>query len=306
MFLGLIMILDFLDDEMDWNFWNPYIFKFKTNAQSFNIQLELNNKIKGYYPHLGITAIEGIMVMFRFEETKYWYNFDAFSRKSNININMKHIMHENIAYEIMIYGPILTSLNKFIVEIPNQYFAEKITPNSNKKITILGGLQSHGIGCTTAGVMFPHMLSREFESELYKITFNDANYIKKIHDFLMGINSMPYCDIGILEIDYFSQNDFDIEYYLLKIINFMKKYCNKVICWFTLPNNKEYKKNKIYKILKQEIKFGNIIIKDFSFLHNAEYYDMCTYSHKFINDAGNIMIFKELKKCILENTEWSI
>lgn len=301
------MIIDFLEDESLLDYWNPYIFRFKTNAKNFKINMEISNKVKKDYPQLGITAIEGVLIMFRLKGKKSWYNFDAYSRKPLFNVNMARIINDDSEYEVLIYGPMLSSLELFNVEIPDQYYAERIDMKFDRKIAVLGGLQSLGVGCTTIGVMFSSILAREFETELYKIAFDDVNHLEKIHNFFKDNHNIPHADIGILELGYFSQNDDDVNNHLLDVINIMKTFYDKIICWFTLPNFQKSKKENIYGVLKEDIESGKIIFKDFSYLHDDEYYsDMCTFSNKYINDSGNIIIYKEFKKSILEIMGWSI
>lgn len=300
------MIIDFLDENEHLNCWDQYIFKFKTNAKNFKIYLNVYEKPLGHYPHFGITAREGIYVMFRLNGDKNWYNLDAYARKSEININMIHFITDNTEYEVLMYGPLLSKLSKFYVDIPDEYYAEKIPSKLDRKILIVGGMQSLGIGCTTTSMAFSSILSREFETELYKITVNDKNYLEKIYRFVHETDYLPQADIGILELDYFNQDDNYIEIYLPDIIRFMKKYCKKIICWYSISKEKEYKKNKISGILENLVDSTEIIFTDLSFIHDKKHYEMCRYGPEFINDTGNIMIYKELKKCILEITEWNI
>ena len=153
------MIIDFLDDKSIFNFSNPYVFRFKTNAKNFIINMEVTNKPKKDYPQLGITAIEGVLIMFRLNGEKIWYNFDTYSRKEMFNVNMSRIVNDGSEYEVLIYGPMLSSLAMFNVEISDNYYAEKISVEADRKIAVFGGLQSLGVGCTTRGVMFSSILT---------------------------------------------------------------------------------------------------------------------------------------------------
>ena len=61
--------------------------------------------------------------------------------------------------------------------------------------------------------------------------------------------------------------------------------------------------NKHEKLEKIKDKFSNdkkIKILDLSFIYDEEYSEMCTHSKNFINDTGNIMIYKQLKQNIEE------
>ena len=64
--------------------------------------------------------------------------------------------------------------------------------------------------------------------------------------------------------------------------------------------------DEIHDYLVQNISYDttlskdNIELHDFSFLYNDEYLDICTYSGNFINDSGNVMLYKEFEKIIGE------
>ena len=47
----------------------------------------------------------------------------------------------------------------------------------------------------------------------------------------------------------------------------------------------------------------DITILDLSFIYDEEFSEMCTHSKNFINDTGNIMIYKKLFDQINQNGE---
>ena len=72
----------------------------------------------GNFPHFGVTAREGIHILYRYPNTKNWFNVDAFSsRNSPITVNMKYIIKEDEEYEILIYKPILSEISKLEIEM---------------------------------------------------------------------------------------------------------------------------------------------------------------------------------------------
>lgn len=300
------MILNLLEECQN-DFSNPKVFLFETDAQSFKINYDLINPVRGNFPHVGITAREGLCVLYYSPKEKTWLNVDVYTRNSQVTVLMSHMVDKGQRYKIMIYGPILSQINNLTVEVPDDNYSNIIMDEFDNQITVFGGIHSFGIGCTTVGVMFSNILSRKLNYKINNITFNDRNYLEKIYVLLKenkGLfkkkNALPKSEIAILELDYYNQDDAIVDLYLKDVVKLMKKNYKTVICWFTLPPKKNSKKEKIYEILENDIKKGKIILEDCSFLYDEEYYDMCTFGYHFINDAGNIMIFKKLAKKVQE------
>lgn len=293
------MILDLLNDSYCSISSNTY--KFRTNAKSFKINYIISHPVEGNYPHFGISAREGLMVLYRFVGEDIWFNLDAFARYPNIVADMTYIADGEKLFDVLIYGPNLTALDELKVEIPDGHYGEIMEVSSQKKLMVLGGLNSFGIGCTTSGALFSNILQRTHDAEIKRVVFNESNFLDKIYDYLIDNTEIPHVDVSILEVDYINQNDVYVDRYLLDIINILKEYSNHVICWLTIPNNKEYKRQKVKDLLAHE----NVIFEDLSCIHD-EFYDMCTYSRYFINDSANIFIFKRLNKKLNEVANWNI
>lgn len=290
------MILNLLEKCEGNDYSNPKVFMFETNAKNFKINYKLINIISGNFPHVGITAREGICVLYFSPQEKIWLNVDVYTRKESVNVLMTHMINEGETYQIMIYGPILSELSELKVEIDNQYDSKIIQPlDSNRNVGFFGGIHSFGIGCTTVGTMFSNILGRKQNLNTHQITFNDRNYLEHIYNFFKSSENIPYFDICILELDYYNQDDEIVEKYLKDVVTLIKAHCDVLIGWFVISPKKEYKYENIDKILYEEISNGDIIIENYSWLYDEEYYDMCTFGYHFINDTGNIMIFKRLQ-----------
>ncbi len=293
------MILDLLSQNQNRSLSNPQVFKFRTNAQNFRINFKITDTIHGNYPHVGLSLQEGIMVLYKKEEDICWLNVDAFTERYNRQIYMHHLVKENEEYEVLIYGPVLSKLSVLKIEIPEGNTGSIITNDSELNILVAGGLISYGIGCTTASLTFSSMLGRKLEASVDQLTYNNANYLEKINEYFEKEPKLRKYDVGILEADYVNQNDEITKKYLRKTIENMQKYCKTVICWYCLPKYKSSKKEAIHRLL-DEISSNKVFIEDFSFLFDKKYNDICTYSGNFINDSGNMMIYKELEEIILE------
>ena len=180
---------------------------------------------------------------------------------------MKHIVEKDEEYEILIYMPILSEINQFIIESPENYKIKYQKNEKNKTLLIAGGMHSFGIGCTACGVMFSNILGRKFNYNVQNISFNKKNFLKNTYECFKKYEH-PKSELTILELDYTLQNDEIFNKYIIKKL--MKK----------------YSKNKRIEIL------------DLSFIYDEEYSEMCTYGKNFINDMGNILIYKKLEETI--------
>ena len=142
------MILDLLNHEN--TTLNDNIFKFRTNATIFKISYDIREPVKGDYPQFGLSAREGLLLLYKFIDEYNWYNLDAYARKKDVSVKMTHISDGERYYDVIIYGPNLTHLSKLNIEISDEFEGEIIDLNSNRKMMILGGLNTFGIGCTSS------------------------------------------------------------------------------------------------------------------------------------------------------------
>lgn len=273
----------------------PYIFMFKANVQQFKIHYQIKNVLYGNYPHMGVTAREGIHVLYRIEGTKQWFNVDAFTaRNSPVTVNMKYLAN-NQYYEILIYGPALCEVELLKIEIEDNSDAYILNADFSNDVLVVGGIHSLGIGCTSSGVMFSNILGRKFNKRFQNISFNDSNHLKAIYDNIDKYN-LQNLDVIILEVDYIWQKDDIFDKYVGKVIKKLKSKCNNLICWYAIPKSKSGKYSKVNNFSKKYSKKRDISFLDLSFIFDEEYYEMCVHSNNYINDAGNIMIFKKLFK----------
>lgn len=293
------MILDLLNNSS--YSLNSNIFKFRTNATSFKINYKITNEVKGNYPHFGISAREGLAVYHRFVDEDIWFNLDVFARHPGPIGDMTYITDGKRLYDVLIYGPNLTSLDDLQIEISDECYGEILEVSSSKKMMVLGGLNSFGIGCTTSGLLFSNILQRNFDAEVKNVVFNEVNFLDKVYEYLKNEEDIPFVDVSILEVDYINQNDELVDKYLEEIVSILQNYSNHIICWLTIPKNKKYKCQKVKELLNDK----DIIFKDLSYIHD-DFSDMCAYSRYFINDSANILIFKSMKKILCEVANWNI
>ncbi len=290
------MILNLLSDKKS---STHQVFKFKTNARVFKINFDVENIARGYFPHVGLSAQEGLMVLYRNIDGKTWYNVDAYTTRYDTSVNMTHIINEGEEYEVLIYGPILSNLSKLEIALPENTTGTIIRDDNELNILIAGGMYSYGMGCTTTSLMFSNILGRKTNANIDNISFVENDFLKRTYEYLKREN-FPKYNVGIIEVDNYSQDKILLNEYLIKTINIMKGFCNRIICWYSISNYTEEQKKNLEKLLENEISSNNLELLDISFIFNSENKDLCTFSDKFINDTGNIKIYKEMEEIVVD------
>lgn len=251
---------------------------------------------------MGVTAREGIHVLYRIEGTTQWFNVDAYtSRNSPMNVNMKFLAQNGQPYEILIYGPVFSEIETLKIEIEDGSEITALNNDISNDILIVGGIHSSGVGCTASGVMFSNILARKFDKHFRNISFNETNHLKTINKELKNYDLDKY-DTIILELDYIRQDAAVFDSNAKKVIRKLKSKCNNLICWYTIPKSEE-KYSKLTKFAQRYSNKRNISVLDLSFIYDEELSEMCTHSKNFINDTGNIMIYKRLLEQINKNSE---
>ena len=296
------IILDLFQENLN-KAIKPYIFKFKTNVQKFRIHYQSKNVSTGNYPHMGVTVREGIHVLYRIEGNVQWLNVDAYTaRNSPIDVNMKYLASENQTYEILIYGPVLSEIQFLKVETEDNSSLTILDSDFSKDVLIIGGIHTLGIGCTASGVMFSNILSRKFNKHFQNISFNDNNHLKAIYENIDCYNLDKY-DTIILELDYIKQDLEIFDKYSDKIIKKLRSKCDNLICWYTFPKSSQERVVKLNDFSKKYSRKKDVTFLDLSFIYDDMLSEMCTHSHNYINDAGNIMIYKKLLEKLNEKPE---
>ena len=274
---------------------SPFVYRFRTNVPTLKIFYELEYVRKGNFPHVGVTAREGLLVMYKRPEDKSWMPVNAYSRSSPSSINMKYIVGVDVEYELLIYSPIFGIFSDLYLEIPEGYSFVSIQENRIDRIMIAGGIHSFGIGCTTTSMLFSNIIGRKTNSIINNHSLFRNNFLEEYHSrYVLGDRKFPMHDICIFEVDSYSQNEEDLEKYLKDVVELLKSRCKKLICWFALPPESESRKLLIKELLSDYE--DEIIIEDISCIYSDEYSDMCVFSNKFINDTANVMIYKKLIK----------
>ena len=270
-------------------FSNPLVFHLKTNSENVELEYQVDDIIDGNFPHVSLNAREGIHLLYKKDE---WRNLKFENKNSKISLDLSDKLNKEKTCELLIYGPILSNLKQLSVNIDDNCHLEQI--KNKDKVLIAGGIHSLGIGCNVVSTMFSTIISRKMNLDPHYLVYYNRNFLEQLYKHFKDLDDFPKFKYGLLELDYVFQDNVFVDRHLTQVINFMMKYCEHLICWYTLPSNQESKKNRIFNILEPMLNGENIILEDSSFIYEPEYVDMCTYSNNFINDTGNIMIYKKI------------
>lgn len=241
---------------------------------------------------LGLSAREGILVLYKHPVKDVWTNIKTFNKSGKANINLSQSVDNHIFYEVMIYSPLLASMDEVSVEFGDRY--EVIQPDDKKEsVLVMGGQKTFGIGCTTAGTMFSNIISRKFNFNIDNVSYKDKDYMTKLKDYLSNQNNECQYKIGIIELNCLNNQSADDMKY---VVNAMNLCCEHIFGWYAFDDS-DSKKDVINQKLSDEINDGLIVIEDMSLIFN-QHRDMCSYDDENINDAGNVLIYKKLSRLI--------
>ena len=273
------------------------VYHFKINTNRFQINYKISNIKEGYYPHLGVTAREGIILLYKHPQKDLWVSIDAYHNSNIAYVNMSHMLPNNVYYEVLLYTPLLSNLEELTIETNNQQHIEYIDDKNNKEIIVCGGSTSFGMGCTAVSLMFSNILGRKLGANITNISYDTDDYIEKINESSL-IDTKNRYDVGIIELNCVEKDKIIL---YKQVIEKLKSCCDILIGWYFHEEIKDI----IGEFLKEDLD-NNIILKDISYIFNEDNKDMCSYNDKCINDSGNILIFKDLFSTICGVTKWNI
>lgn len=284
---GVIIILVKINTD------NENSYRFKINTNRFRIHYKISDIKKSNCPLLGLSAREGIVVLYKHPVKNVWTNIRAFNKNGTANIDLFQCMDNGTFYEIIIYSPLLARLEEVNIEFGDRYEVVQ-SDKPNGSILVMGGQKTFGIGCTTAGTTYANIIGRKFNSDVVNVSYLEDNYLEKLNEYMTNNENERRYDIGILELDYLNNSSINE---LKEIVRAMNSCCEEVIGWYAFTTSDDDKKEIITKGLSDEIDRKLINILDVSTIFN-ENGDMCSYNDKHINDAGNVLIYKTLSSTI--------
>ena len=277
-----------------------HCFRFKTNADTIIIKYSIKNIQTGNFPHLGITARQGFSILYKPCNSQFWKHIDCISSVKKEDVYTKEMRRYDIDtdfYEIMILSPILSDVVDLEIGVEKNYIFESIKKDGEKKVLLLGGPHTFGIGATSSALFLSNIIARKLDCIIYNIASYRKNYMQLI------LENMEYCNpfinaanIIVLEYDYLKQDINSLEKYVVPIIQKLIQNDVQVILWkssFYLDNYSKEKETLIDKIIYNNNKIKKII---FDNVTSYETQDLYTYSENFINDAGHTFIAKQLLK----------
>lgn len=291
----MTMIIDLLSHNMNHEkdiFGNPLVFHFKTDSPHLTVEYEVTDTASGNFPHIGRMAREQIQILYK--KDGLWNSFDDISDASTLVYDLKEIIGKNRTYELYIYGPLLGNMSKLCVCVDDESNLELI--DNRDKLLVCGGIHSLGVGCNTVSSMFSTIIARKLDLNPSYFVFYNRNFLDQIVKRLDKIEDFPHFEYALLELDYAFQDDVFVERHLRNVVLFFMEHVDNLVCWYTLPYKQDKKKNTIFTTLEPFMNGENFIIEEVSEVYDKEFLDICTYSNNFINDSGNIMIYKKIMK----------
>lgn len=282
----MIIILVKLDAD------NGSVYRFKINTNRFRIHYKISDIKEFDCPMLGLSVREGILVLYKHPVRDVWTNVKTFNKRGNANINLSQSVDNGTFYEVIIYSPLLATLDDVNIEFGDRYDVVQ-SDDSNGSILVMGGQKTFGIGCTTVGTMYSNIIGRKFGFDVVNVSYLEENYPEKLNDYLMNHGHENQYLLGIIELD--CLND-DSIFELKSTINALNSCCKHVIGWYAFDDSTD-KREIINRELSDEISRKLIVVEDVSMIFNEES-DMCCYDNKHINDAGNVLIYKKLSTVI--------
>lgn len=281
---------------------------FFSNAQRFTVSYSVSDVVNGNFPHVGVTAREGLAILIRNTDKKYkpifaWKPVDLLSKNKEDTINLSHIVKKGENYQIAIYGPILAHLDKLSIKInDDEVLNYEEAGYVNSKIFAGGGKHTFGIGVTSSAMMFSNILRRNYDVKVDRFSSYNITSVKAEYERIKQIDNISAYDAVIYEISKYNTDECDFEHNIQLLVRELCK-SKKVIIWHSYDSCANDKDDNIAKLLELvTAQYENCRYMNLNFLFDEEQY---TYSTNFLNDAANIVIYKELERNLRDDT-WSI
>jgi len=270
------------------------VYSFLSDAPIFELTYEVSGFCAGNYPHIGYLAQKGLSVFYRVFPDGNWKPLDSVV---SLKINMKSMLRKLRMYQVLIYEPLLSKIERIEVSVDQGII--DMVGKPLRRVFILGGGITYGVGVTAQGLTWSNILCRKSNLEVYNFAVYKDDYLKYLWEHKSIYEGcMKNADLFIIEGDYTFQNDSHTEKYLPLLLDEMRK-SKKPILVYSLISNKDRKAKLIHLLEENEY----VTFVDMAFLYSSDFVDSCTYGKRFINDAGNIEIFKFLNTYLgrLEN-----
>ena len=232
---------------------------FFSNAQRFTVSYSVSDVVKGNFPHIGVTAREGLSILIRDTDKNHnpisaWKPVELLSKKNEDVINVSHIVKKGASYQIAMYGPILAHLEKVSVLMnEDDFFLWKKREVRDTKIFAGGGKHTFGIGVTSSAMMFSNIFRRNYDVKVDRISSYNVSSVKTEYERIKQVDNISSYDVVIYEISKYDTKECDFKQNMELLVNELCK-GKKVIVWHSYYNNSEDKIDDIGKTLERVTK----------------------------------------------------
>lgn len=284
--------------------------RFYSDAQRFVVKYAVSEIVDGNFPHVGVTAREGIAMLFRehdenFDKHFSWKPVDVLAKDTEVSVNMSHIVQKGKKYEMIMFGPILSCLDQVLFMVENGTYFQLHNPDYKRRLLVIGGQETFGIGVTSTPMMFSNILRRNYCAQVDRISCCNKNFLNNVYEWVKELGQLSDYDVVICEIDELGQDANTVKEYLEALFHQISE-AKRVIVWHALDETFWKRRQEIELLIKSiSQEHSGFSYLNLDFLFEPKYVDRCTYSTNFINDAANILIYRALNK-ELEALQWNI
>ena len=279
--------------------------RFITNSPKIKIIYSITDPLIGNFPHIGISAQRGLSCSYRRIKEKYWRNIDGVNSRENtgeITIESHRWIPNSEYYEMAVYLPINCFITHLEILIEENATIQSGKNMLNRKIMLLGGTDSYGIGITGTQFQLSNLLSRHIaNSYITNISFNSNNLWSIYKQVITLIPELNQQDLFLLEIpilqEYTSENKKDVFDFIASLC---ERVNGKIAIWHKPCFEHIYLKSSPFweNIISEiDLKYepvNKIFFNDSFLIKNNHEYDMYMSSGKFINDNGSIFIMRKV------------
>lgn len=288
---------------------------FTTNSPEIFVEFTCVNRKFGNYPHVGLSAQAGIACLFRKSGEHTWLNYSLnIVGKEMFKVTKRGFLDNTDSYDVMLVLPILAQVEE--LKIWYNKSSEILTNRKIPKATVgfLGSNFTFGIGVTTTALMFSNIIARKFDIEAYNFAVEDWNWVcSGIDNVISNMNFdalVIECDNPIQDNNLFYQHFFNMleqlcrEHRDTSLILFSQPYLSSEMNCYT-----ERRNHVLQSVCKlNSMGYHKIFFIDGYDIFNHIEKEYCSYSNKFYNDYANTVMYKKIRRVIIDNSqsfEWA-
>lgn len=278
-----------------------------SDAPNISVRSTVDDKFNAELPHTGICAQHGLACSYRICGEDIWHNADCYSGRDTtyeVLIELAAVVPAGKKYEAVIYGPIFSYISDMDMMIDYDYTMEPVD-RKRDKVLFIGGPVTYGAGVTSTSMMFSNIFARRYDIEPVNLSYYWWNWMEGQREVLNKMeNQLKDIKLIYLECDTPRMSYSIMEENLPKIVEFLlEKTDARIVLWnypvsVALPSNEE--RQAFIKNMMDNYETDRLVFCDNYSKWSENDFDMYTYDGCFVNDTGNIWIYKTLEQYMEE------